>query len=225
MPEFLASMTRSRADAFRCEEWCLATGTIGLVAARSIEQGRAWVDALMGLAQPEEGEVRLLGQPLYEWPENKRLSLLAEVGHAGGGLVSNLKVWENLSLPALFHQRATPDEVEQRLIEAIDRLPNKEEWMQKRLPALPDTLSSYASRMGSLIRCAISRPRLLVTEFLFDDLDGEALERLVTMLAWMRDKQPEMAVLVVHLGATSDEDSPLPRLQPGWKIHLEDPQP
>lgn len=225
MPEILASMKQVRATAFRCEELRLEAGTLGVVAAGSLEQGRAMVDVLLGLAVPEAGEVKLLGEALHDWPEQRRLALLAEVGHAGGGLVSNLKVWENLSLPALFHQRATPDEVEQRLIESIGKLSNKEEWMQKRLPALPDTLSTYALRMCGLIRCAIARPRLLVAEFLFDDLEGEALERLLTMLEWMRGQQPGMAVLVVHLGAIEGGEFPLPRLRPDWKIQLEAPQP
>ena len=224
MPETLASMSRVRAAAFRCGSLSLEEGSLGIVASASLEQGRAFVDVLMGLAPPDEGEGQLLGQNVHEWPESQRLGLLAEVGHAGSGLVSNLKVWENLSLPALFHQRATPDEIEQRLLQALDRLPNKEEWMQNRLFALPDTLSSYAVRMSSLIRCAIARPRLLVTEFLLDDLDGEALERLQAMLEWMREQQPKLAVLMVHRGATEDGDSPLPRLRPDWMIQLEDPQ-
>lgn len=225
MTDTLASMSRVRTPTLRCEEFGLEAGSLGVVTVTSMEQGRAFVDTLMGLAPPEEGEVRLLGQNIYDWPESRRLALLAEVGHAGGGLVSNLKVWENLCLPALFHQNATPDEVEQRLSEALNRLPNKDEWMQKRLFALPDTLSSYAVRMGSLIRCAVSRPRLLVTEFLLDDLDGEALERLLAMLEWMRVQQPKLAVLLVHRGAIEAGDSTLPRLRPGWMIHLEAPIP
>ena len=136
MTETLASMSRVLTPTFRCGELSLEAGSLGVVTVTSIEQGRALVDTLMGLAVPQEGEVRLLGQSLYDWPESKRLALLAEVGHAGGGLVSNLKVWENLCLPALFHQNATPDEVERRLGEALDRLPNKAEWMQTRLFAL-----------------------------------------------------------------------------------------
>lgn len=225
MPETLASMNRVRTAAFRCEEFRSEAGSLGLVAAGSIEQGRAWVDTLMGLAAPEEGEVELLGQRIYERSESGRLGVLAEVGHASGCLVSNLKVWENIALPAIYHEKANLDEIEQRLMAALERLPNKDEWMEKRLPALPDKLSSYAVRMSSLIRCAILRPRLLVAEFLFDDLDGEAFERLVAMFEWMRAEQQDLAVLLVHLGAIQGGDSPLPRLRPGWMIQLEDPQP
>lgn len=225
MPETLASMTQVLTDTFQCADWRLASGALGMVTADSLEQGRAFVDALLGLAPPERGDVQLLGQALYDLPEIQRIALLADVGHAGSGLVSNLRVWENLSLPALFHERATPEEVEQRLLSALDQLPNKDEWLQTRLFALPDTLSSYAVRMSNLIRCAICRPRVLIAEFLLDDLDGEALERLVAMLERMRQQQPDLAVLMVRRAASEGAASPLPRLRPDWMIQLENPQP
>jgi hypothetical protein len=64
-----------------------------------------------------------------------------------------------------------------------------------------------------------------VTEFLLDDLDGEALERLLAMLEWMREQQPKLAVLLVHRGAIESGDSTLLRLRPGWMIPLEAPTP
>ncbi|MBE7495515.1 MAG: hypothetical protein HS117_11245 [Verrucomicrobiaceae bacterium] len=225
MPEVIASIDQISTESFRSATMRLEAGTLGIVVTSSIDQGRDFVDTLLGLAAPEQGVVRLLGQPLYELPESRRLALLAQVGHAGGGLISNLKIWENVSLPALFHPTSTPDEVEARLIEAIGQLPNKEEWMQKRLPALPDTLSRYAQRMAGLIRCAALRPRLLVAEFLLDDLEGEAIGRLVDMLAWLRRKEPPPAVLLLHLGAATAGHSTLQSLQPDWMIQLEKPTP
>jgi predicted ABC-type transport system involved in lysophospholipase L1 biosynthesis ATPase subunit len=69
MTETLASMSRVLTPTFRCGELSLEAGSLGVVTVSSIEQGRALVDTLMGLAVPEEGEVRLLGQSLYDWPE------------------------------------------------------------------------------------------------------------------------------------------------------------
>ncbi|HRH98045.1 MAG TPA: hypothetical protein PLB55_19040 [Prosthecobacter sp.] len=225
MPEIIASMDQTSTESFRHASMSLEAGALGIVGTSGIDQGRDFVDTLLGLAPPDSGEVRLFGQPVYEWPESRKLALLARVGHAGDGLISNLKVWENLALPALYHQTNTPEEVEARLIEAISQLPNKDEWMQKRLPALPDALSSYGVRMASLLRSAALRPRLLVAEFLLDDLEGEAVGRLVDMLTWMRRKDPALAVLLLHLGPSNAGHSTLHSLRPDWSLQLEAPTP
>ena len=224
MSQVVAQMQNVCAESFRCHVMCVQAGDFGLVCVRDAEQGRAFVDLLLGLTDPGNGTVELLGTDLYQLPESRRLSLLSMVSHVGGGMISNLSVWENLALPALFHRVASADEVECRLMEALERLPNKEEWMRDRLPALPDALSPFASRVAGLLRAGLSRPRLLVAEFLLDDLDDSRTGKLVQMIEGLRNQDPTLAVLLIHLGPISARQLALHDLRPSWTMNLKDIQ-
>ena len=223
MNALVTQMHNVRSEQFHCANLRLHGGEVGVVCVKSLEQGMAFVDAMMGLKAPMEGRVELLGTLLYELPESARLSLLARTCHVGGGLVSNLKVWENLALPALFHHLISAEEVERRLVAAMEQIQNKDDWLQNRLKALPDTLSTYSRRMVGLLRCAIQRPQLIVAEFLLDDLEEGPVDKLVKMLVWLKSQAPDMAVLLVNLGPIDAGHLALQNLKAAWIVELEEP--
>ena len=68
---------------------------------------RAWRSSalLTGRLPPASGRLCLLGEDLYAAPREKALALFREVGivREGGGLVSNLRAWENILLPVSYH--------------------------------------------------------------------------------------------------------------------------
>ena len=190
---------------FACGEMMISSGDVRLVTVSSMEQGQAFADSLLGLSEPIEGCVKLLGKPIYQLPESVRLEPLQDVSHVSGGLVSNLKIWENLLLPAQFHHRVTEVEAERRLMEAIDVLDNSELWKSSRLFALPDTLSPLASRVAGLLQAAVTRPRLIVGEFLLNDLEPRPLARLMKLLSWLKSEDPQLGILFIHLGSIAAE--------------------
>ncbi len=222
MNALITQMQNVQTEKFCCETMQLQRGEVGIVCTKSMEQGIAFIDTLLGLLPPAKGRVELLGMTLYELPERRRLALLANVCHVGCDLVSNLKVWENLSLQAMYHDLISTDEAERRLLAAIEHIQNKDDWLHNRLKALPDTLSSYARRMAGLLRSAILRPQLIVAEFLFDDLEEGPVEKLASMLTWLKTQDPEMGLLLVHLGPRDAVHLALHSLKASWIIQLED---
>jgi predicted ABC-type transport system involved in lysophospholipase L1 biosynthesis ATPase subunit len=200
MPNKLAEIENLKTSHFICDQMEIGEGCVKVVSVETIEQGNAFVDVLMGLSQPDSGRVMLLDQNIYEKSETARLALLADVGHVGGGLISNLKVWENLVLPACFHGRVDEAEAEKRLVSALEVIDNRGLWKENRLLALPDTLSALALRIASLLRCAVTRPKLIVGEFLLNDLESGPLERILKILEWLRLEDPKLGFLFIHLG-------------------------
>ena len=201
----LVRITHLKAAFFECAEFTISPGEVRVVSASSMEQGQAFADSLLGLAKPTEGTVNLLGKPIYQLPEKKRLELLQDVSHVSGGLVSNLKIWENLLLPAQFHHRVTEVEAERRLMEAIEVLDNAELWKKSRLSSLPDTLSPLALRVAGLLQAAVTRPKLVVGEFLLNDLEPGPLARLTRLLTWLKNQDPQPGFLFIHLGPIAAE--------------------
>ena len=201
----LLHLTPLKSAYFASDEMTLSQGDVRVVSASSMEQGQAFADSLLGLSDPLEGCVKLLGKPIYQLPGSIRLELLQDVSHVSGGLVSNLKIWENLLLPAQFHHRVTEVEAERRLMEAIEVLDNAELWKTSRLFALPDTLSPLASRVAGLLQAAVTRPKLIVGEFLLNDLEPGPLARLMKLLSWLKRQEPQLGFLFIHLGPLAAE--------------------
>lgn len=192
----------------RLGDLVLRAGESAMICTRTKEEGAALVDGLLGLELPASGAVELLGRKLIDLDESQRVRLLADVAHIDtrGGLMSNLKLWENLILPAQYHGRLaeTMDKAEARILEALRVVEKTEEWVRHCLPALPDALSVYDSRLAGLIRAVMQRPRLLVCECLFDDLDRGPTLKLASLLKWIREQHVDLAILHLHLGRPED---------------------
>jgi len=69
---------------------------------------------LTGRRRPETGKILFFGEDLFAHEEDERVALFQRIGvvPADGGMISNLKVWENLLLPAWYHRGLTAQQAE-----------------------------------------------------------------------------------------------------------------
>ncbi len=72
-----------------------------------------------------------MGQKLKELTRDKVLELRKKIGivFKTGGLISNLKAWENLTLPAIYHKVDREENIIRRGIEILKNLNFKKEPM------------------------------------------------------------------------------------------------
>lgn len=199
-------------------------GECGVLCATDAPEVTLLADAMLGLDAPEAGVVRLLGENLYELPERDRLALLAQAGFVGaqGSLVENLKLWENLVLPAAYHGRLEPDadKVEARVLEVLAAAGEGPEWAERLLPLTPDALDARDVRLAGLIRAWLCKPRLIVAELLFTDQTEESGSGLADVLAWMTRQRPDLGVLCLHHGAADAQHLHLHQLPKVWMINI-----
>ena len=198
-------------------------GECGLLCAADAPEVSLLTDTMLGLEAPEAGVVRLLGENLYELPERDRLALLAQTGFVGaqGSLVENLKLWENLVLPAAYHGRLEKDtdQVEAQVMEVLAAAGEGPEWAERLLPCTPDALDPRDVRLAGLIRAWLGAPRLMVAELLFADQTEESGSGLADVLAWMTRQRPAMGVLCLHYGAADAQHLHLHQLPKVWMMN------
>jgi len=147
---------------------------------------------LAGAHVPDAGTVRLFGQNLYRMPDDARLALLRRAGFVPeqGGLISNLKAWENLLLPAAYHQgldAAAAEAHVQALWRAAD--PGVAD-LRATLGKLPDRLDTRERRLVALIRAMLPGPELLVYDFLSAGLEAGVAARLYALTERFHREQP-----------------------------------
>ena len=95
---------------------------------------------------------------------------LAAIVPSNGGLIGNLKVWENLALPAAYHGAPEYRELEQRAARVFAEFGVSGARFEALCTALPDHLGRFEQRLCAFVRAMLSGPQIMVYDSLFDGL-------------------------------------------------------
>lgn len=96
-----------------------------------------------------------------------------------GGLISNLNIWENLSLPIHYHSSQIGDGLEGKVVELFRQcgLPGDAE-VRLLLGKLPGELPLYEKRLAGFVRAMLVEPELMVYDRIYDGLARDDAERV-----------------------------------------------
>jgi hypothetical protein len=90
---------------------------------------------------------------------------------ANGGLISNLKIWENVTLPLWYHARRDVAETEQRVRHWLGVLGLAQEEFAGFMAAQPHSLETWQRKLAGLLRALLQMPPVLVVDAaLLDDV-------------------------------------------------------
>lgn len=151
----------------RGRQWLLRVGQREEGAAPDIalEMNRGFSYQIVVRTQEEKQHV--LGQ-LARYPG-------AAVVAPDGGLIGNLKVWENLALPGDYHGVARGGELEREAVEIFCRCGLDRTTVPDLVHRLPGALSLFEKRLVAFVRAMLREPELMVYDSVFDGLaPGEA---------------------------------------------------
>jgi len=135
------------------------------------------VRLLVGREQPHHGTIYVKGQNLRELTNGQLHDLRQHLGVVtpNGGLVSNLKLWENITLPLFYTSGSISEDSEARALELL-----REFGYGGNLLALPAHLSLAEKRMVAFIRAALCTPRIMIYAGCFDAQTALARKALAT---------------------------------------------
>lgn len=139
----------------------VAKGSVTLIITAKEEADVCLMRLILGFLAPEQGELTVFGiQPTF-LPETDLLQLRQRMGviYANGGLISNLKIWENVTLPLLYQSRLTAGQIEEMGLAALKRAGYVEKLMQ-----LPGLISFHQKKMAGFARGMLTDPELMVYE-------------------------------------------------------------
>lgn len=147
---------------------------------------------LAGHVPPAQGRVRLLGVDVYAQAEPRRVGLYRRVGIVPeqGGLISNLKTWENILLPAWHHRRLDAAAAEPRVAALWREVDPGAGDLSEIMDRLPDRLTMFERRLAALVRALLPEPDLLVYDFLTFGLDADAAGRLLGLTQRFHGAKP-----------------------------------
>lgn len=123
--------------------------------------------ALIGDLIPDEGKILFDDISISEASREEIYSGRRSIGivSASGGLISNLKLWENITLPLLFHGESVSDDDRKFIHYYLEKL-----GLSGNLWTLPGHLSLFERRIAGFIRSAVTKPRCMIYAGCFDNI-------------------------------------------------------
>ncbi|MBK1826490.1 hypothetical protein [Haloferula rosea] len=186
-----------------------------------------FIDLVGGLEPSLTGTIQLagIGDPAADSGDWKARS--RHIGYAAGdsGMISNLKVFENLLLPLQAdgdpHARLAEEELENSILQAFDAAGFDAAWVHSRLRLSADGLSRFERVICGLVRCHLTGFRLLLGEQIFAELDPSQTGRLIHFLNWLGAMHPDSGILLTCLRNQHPDLSELSAWQPIQTLTLE----
>jgi phospholipid/cholesterol/gamma-HCH transport system ATP-binding protein len=193
------------AAGFRAASFSVGAGVAcKLVTESNLDRDRL-LHLLLGSAPAGRGEVLLFGEALRGMAEERALALFARMGIVwkDGGFISNLKVWENILLPLMYHRRVEPAACEAQVAEMLERLGVEERIVPEYLQSLPGELPVQARRLLGCVRAALTNPEVVIYESAFEGLARDVRVRLESFASWFHAQRPGRTSVFL----SSDEQS------------------
>jgi phospholipid/cholesterol/gamma-HCH transport system ATP-binding protein len=153
------------------------------------------LNALLGLLRPTSGEIKLLGQHLWEISDVERTALRQKMGVAfqGGALFSSLNVLENIILPLREHTKL---DLNTMLIMA--RLKMQVVNMAGFERLMPAELSGGMIKRAAFARAIVMDPKVLFCDEPSAGLDPIVASAIDDLILSLRDAMGMSIVVVTH---------------------------
>lgn len=142
----------------------------------------------------ENGSVHILGNDMSKVSRHQLFDIRSDIGllRQAPSLISNLKLWENITLPFIYRNSRLTDEVADRAMKYLERF-----GYDRNLMVMPAVLSNFEQHMVSFIRSAICKPRIMIYAGCLDNLSEDELAIFLEMDAELHSEHPSMASIYI----------------------------
>ncbi|MBL8702354.1 MAG: organic solvent ABC transporter ATP-binding protein [Alphaproteobacteria bacterium] len=163
----------------------LAPRSLAIVDAVDPVRAACFADLAVGLAAPEDGQVRFLGRDWAALDPDTANAMRGRIGRlvGDGAWIDYLSVLDNILLPQLHHttRREEPIKNDAARLARLFGLPG--------IPlAHPSSLDEDDLHRAALVRAFLGRPQLVVLERATQRLYPEIMEPLINAIRYARDR-------------------------------------
>jgi phospholipid/cholesterol/gamma-HCH transport system ATP-binding protein len=173
----------------------IATGHTHVILGRSGCGKSVLLKHIVGLFQPTSGQVLIEGEDISQLQERALGSIRKKVGilFQSGALFDSMNVGENIAFPLRENGIKDPDQIRQRVAEALEMvdLSGEEEKM-------PENLSGGMRKRVGLARTIVSRPSCILYDEPTTGLDPIATDSINRLIRRLQRKLNCTSVVVTH---------------------------
>lgn len=200
MPFAIELTNASYQNCFEDFALTLSKGGSATIVTANQEENSLLCRILTGITPLTQGTVSIENKPVQESSAEELLLIRQKIGcvPASGGLISNLKMWENILLPSLYHNGMISAVQEHQAEELLDFF-----GFSKNLMILPAALSLYEKRITAFVRAAIQNPSIMLYAGCFDGMSSISCNTLIAASRKLQSLNPELTSLFL----TSSEET------------------
>ena len=180
-------------DKLSALSFSIEAGETRILEVLSHEAKSTVIEMTLGELMPESGAVLLHGKALV-------MSKPGSIGWipATGGLISNLKTWENITLPLWYHGNRQTIDTEKSVAHWLSEINFSEQEWEKFMASPVARLVDWERKLAGLLRGLILAPQVLVIDAaLFDEVDEKYTKAWIKALEKFAREDGEHCVLVV----------------------------
>jgi phospholipid/cholesterol/gamma-HCH transport system ATP-binding protein len=143
-------------EGFSCD---IEAGCSVLIITSGEDESTALTRLITGLSRPDRGAVLVDGQDVAGLEAAQLYHLRRQIGviPSSGGLISNLKLWENITLPLMYHTGVVAAEDEKNALDYLVRL-----GYSGNIMALPAHLTHHERLVAAMVRVFLQNPRFVL---------------------------------------------------------------
>ena len=170
-------------------------------------EGDEFIELILGLKRPVSGKVFLMDQDIAKVTVEELLNIRRRIGilFSRGGLISNLRAWENLTLPALYHKIASPQEIKEKGLQILERLGFKKPPLTRL-----SELTVFERLLIGLGRVILINPAIIILHYIFEGLNEKEKETISSLFKELKDFEESTVISV--LDSREDERFLIPAL-------------
>lgn len=192
-------------ECFRLTSFEVAMGSTCKIIIQSAYEQKILLNTLLGLQKPIQGEVFVFNKNIYSISEKELIKIFKKISIVweDGGAISNLNVWDNITLPACYHTGMKPEELEDRIIDIYKQLGGDPSYLLKNRGKFFSQLPVHEKKLLGIIRTMIMEPELILYDSLFEGLNSESLYRIAKLLTKFHMEKSDR----ISIHVTSNEHS------------------
>jgi phospholipid/cholesterol/gamma-HCH transport system ATP-binding protein len=167
-------------------------GSLCKIITQSEHEKQSFLDTILAFKKPAKGRVLLFDVDIYAANEKALNEVFHRIGMVwkDGGLISNLKVWENIVLPVWYHKGKLPDDAEQKVADLFQEMGIDKSRLLKIMGILPGLLPAYEKKLICMVRSMLMEPDLMIYDAIFEGINIEMAERLTKLTTQFHTKKP-----------------------------------
>lgn len=157
----------------------MAEGESCVILTETDSDKRLLIRLLTGIIMPDSGKVFILGEDISSVEHDKLNGIRKRTGVVlnNGGLISNLKLWENIMLPAMYHTDQSQKTIEKNMADVLEKI-----GYDDTLEILPGLLPSYKKKLVGFARAALMEPDIMIYDSIFDGLNMSLKNKMVSAI-------------------------------------------
>jgi phospholipid/cholesterol/gamma-HCH transport system ATP-binding protein len=135
---------------------------------------------LAGLRPPMSGKYYILNEDVFSLDVHGHATIFQHIGLIWnqGGLLSNIRVWENILLPQEYHFGKVGADIEADTLAILEDLGIKGTDAEKFLQSTTYKIPVYMKMYANLVRDMLMEPEIMIYDSIFDGLDDDSFKRL-----------------------------------------------